>query len=1117
MGRIRIATPQGIATVDIEGDTPTQDELDRLRQLAPPEDPAVGFDYRVVADETPTETAVAEAETVEEPDGEVKDTLLRYMTGRMDTDEEKQNLLNQLLGEGASRRLSEDTFVIDQEKVAPEVREKYGLADSGTIYLDKPGFTGMDIIDFGGEAGPSVAAAIGASIAVTGVGFIHGMAIVGGAAALAKAADESIEWAQGLNRQSAGEVAASIATEGILNAVFEGAGRIVAKGIGRLIKGPGPQISAQRIDALVETGMSTRRARTVAREEALAQYRRMVAAGARPTVQAAAGKSLAARALAVNEKIMPNPRVGEENVRFVEQMLKAVDDGVITQEEALERLFTNNKALANLISQNLADPDKAFKLSKQHLDDVVKKELDRFEAIFVPSTKLPEEYSESARLVSSLFKTESQNLYDLATRTMGAETKFSRKPITDALEELALDNPFVQYTGSLFNTLKHPDYAEMTIGQLQQLKAGLRLSAGDPELVAPAAQAGIGKLITSIDELLDGKFLELSRNLARGYKIERHPAGAVDTAGKAIGGRFHTVPLAPGEKESLRQGLGQWKEANIFYGEGQEQFNNVAVNNIIKQAKDRYFTSNLEVMRTTIDVGNAPKLQMYLDAITPTSNMAQRLVQSGATETVERVRALVDGDQFVAAQDLVFESGLSSVLPKIQGFMEKLPRNDVFRVMQKQAYLEELDNALYLSRAGTDPKMIRESVRNGLAKHWIDAKRLESQELGQFSPTRFADHFSKLGPKMQDTLFGTETAATMREAMDAFRLTAMDSQNAAKFFDTIPTMVNQPLREGIQALKEISEQAVSESSDAVLKAVRSGDITSPKALVAGLLDNPSSYKRLSSVIGDTELEKVGGVKDMVMNNLIHANIGKTPFNEAHIQSGAWGKALRDNIFSQNKNGALDTILGADVVKALDNIAEEAIRISDVAIKGFGGIAAAPAAIAMIALIATGQWIKAGVTAAGVVGLARMLRNKGVLKLLTSTKMRASEYNKALAAGAKLPSLARAREAGEITYALNRIGSIIASETALVTGAGVGLLDEMVGETTKGAESQARAIQQGRRPVSEPRRGLPPLPEGPSRELMQALGALRGIPGYSPVERQEVLRRVEQEKLMGLRN
>jgi hypothetical protein len=592
--------------------------------------------------------------------------------------------------------------------------------------------------------------------------------------------------------------------------------------------------------------------------------------------------------------------------------------------------------------------------------------------------------------------------------------------------------------------------------------------------------------------------------------MERHPAGAVDAAGKAIGGRFYAVLLGPGEKESLRQGLAQWKNANIFYGEGQEQFNNVAVNNIVKQAKDRYFTSNLEVMRTTVDVGNAPKLQMYLDAITPTSNMAQRLAQSGATETVERVRTLVDGDQFVAAQDLVLESGLSSVLPKIQGFMEELPRNDVFRIMQKKAYLEELDNALYLSRAGTDPRLIRDSIRNGLAKHWIDAKRLESQELGQFSPTQFADHFSKLGPKMQDTLFGTGNAVTMREAMDAFRLTAMDPQNAAKFFDTMPTMVNQPLREGLQSLKEISEQAVSESRDAVLKAVRSGEIADPRELVAELLKSPSSYKRLSSVIGDTELEKAGGVKDMVMNNLISGNIGKTPLNEANIQSGAWGKALKDNILSQNKTGALDIILGVDVVKALGSIADEAIKISDVPIKGFGGIAAAPAAIGMVALIATGQWITAGLAAASVIALSRALRNKGVLKLITSSKLRASEYNKALAAGAKLPTLAKAREAGEISYALNRIGSILASETALVTGAGVGLMGEVGDESAKIAQRTVRDIQQSRRPrTTQIPRTEPDRPAIIPREAWYgARPAPRGL---------DALRQVEQEKLMGLRN
>jgi hypothetical protein len=466
MGVVRIKVPQGIATVTIAGDVPTPEEMERVREHFSADAPSVSADdFRVVDDEDAAETVVAETETVEEPDGEVKDTLLRYMTGRMDTDEEKQNLLNQVLGEGASRRISEDTFVIDQAKVAPEIREKYGLADSGTIYLDKPGFTLSDIADFVGESGPSVAAAIGASIAVTGFGLIPGLAIVGGAAALAKAADESIEWAQGLNRQSAGEVAASIATEGVLNAVFEGGGRLVAKGIGRFIKGPGPQISAQRIDELVETGMSTRRARTVAREEALSQYRRMVAAGARPTVQAAAGKALAARALAVNEKIFPNPRVGEENVRFTRELLKDVDDGVITQEEALKELFVNNKEIANLISRNLADPDKAFALSKKHLDDVVKKELDRFEAIFVPSEKLPEEYSEAARLVSSLFKTESHNLYGLAKSTMGSEGTFSSAPIISELNTLASDNPFVQYTGSLFDKLRKQKMMDLELLQ----------------------------------------------------------------------------------------------------------------------------------------------------------------------------------------------------------------------------------------------------------------------------------------------------------------------------------------------------------------------------------------------------------------------------------------------------------------------------------------------------------------------------------------------------------------------------------------------------------------------------------------------------------------------------
>jgi hypothetical protein len=50
MGQITINTPQGPAIVDIAGDTISQDELNRLRELAPPTEGEV-FEYTVIKDD----------------------------------------------------------------------------------------------------------------------------------------------------------------------------------------------------------------------------------------------------------------------------------------------------------------------------------------------------------------------------------------------------------------------------------------------------------------------------------------------------------------------------------------------------------------------------------------------------------------------------------------------------------------------------------------------------------------------------------------------------------------------------------------------------------------------------------------------------------------------------------------------------------------------------------------------------------------------------------------------------------------------------------------------------------------------------------------------------------
>ena len=1110
MGQISIQTPQGIRHGTIAGDSPTDEEMEKIRNLFPAE-PGDEFEYKVVG----TPRLVEEVEEVEEedtaPTEEVKSNLLRYSVGRMDTPEEKENLLRQILGPDAVRQDEAGSFIIDQAKVAPELRQKYNLSASGEIYFDRPGFTWKDVVDFGGEAGPSTIAAIGTSLAATGFGWLPGALMVGGAAALAKAVDEGIEYSQGLNRQSAGDVATMIATEGALNATFEVGGRAFAYGVGRLLKGRGPEVSQDQVDKFIAAGMSKDKAFRAAREESLARMRSAVIAGARPTVEAAGGKSLAARAQSINEKIVPNKQVGRDNVGYINSVLKDLDAGVLSEEDALKLLADNDAFIGNTVKQALSDPDEALKLSRQHFDDIVSQSLSQYERIFVPGTKLPTQYVDNLELAATLFKTESNNLYDLSRVTLGDNANFSTKKITDTLARLQnpkTGNPFITYSGTLFKKLQDPQYANMNITQLQQLKNALRLSAGDPDLVAPAAQQGVKELIKSVDEVLEAEKIRLGMIASTGHDPK---------TGQKIGGRAYRQEVAPAELESIRYGLSQWDDANKFWAEGQEQFNNKAVNSIVEKARGKYFNSNLDVMNDVVEAGNVPKLKMYLDAVTPSSVLAQKLVQPGATEALERLQTLVGRGKFKEAEKLIDNSILKGVVPKIEGFIEDLPIGDVLRVSQREAYEKQIDKFLQLSIAGAKPQLIRDSVRNSLAKEWLETKSLQSQTTGQFDPTKFADEFSRLGEDMQNTLFGSETAASMRESMDAFRLVGLSAKDSDKLFEFIPNIGNQTLKQHVQGLKQITDKALDESNDAVLGAIKTGNIDNSSKLVAGLLKNPSSYNRLKGVVGETELEKVGGVKDMVMNNLVRSSLAQEGFSEATIQSGAWGKALKKNIVSQNKNGALDTILGKDIVNSLTRLSDDAVKVSDAPITGYSGIAGPLAALSILAAIGTLNIGAAVGALGGAFVIGRTLRSRPVLRMLTSSAVRSREYNQAIKAGADLPELGQVFKSDKTTYAINRLGSIASSELSLILGSGIlgEISEEGQRQTATYMQEGVKELQRRRRPAERPSSSItdPITLKDPLsyEQIIRSAVQSGNVPGSA-----DVLRRIEEEKLTGAR-
>ncbi len=613
------------------------------------------------------------------------------------------------MGQGTFERVAPDTFVVDQAQVSPEIRQKYGLGDTGKVYVDKPGFTWRDVVDFGGESGPVVAAAVGASLAVSGMAakILPAMLVVGSAAAGAKAIDEGIEWLQGLNKQSAGTVAANIAIEAPLNAAFEGFGRVIAAGIGRLFKGPGAEVSAARIAEIQQkSGVSSRQATKIAQEEANQSFATAVRAGAAPTIQAATGKSLAARVLAINEKIIPNPKVGRRNVQYIEKLVEDVQSGALKQEDALKLMKAEYDSIAASLNVKLNDPDQMFKVIQDHLDGVVKTELKAFEDAFVPAVGVPSQYVEGAKLAADLFRAESAAAYNMAQQQIGKQTLFDLKPITETIERLKAENRFVPYTGKLFDEIeKAANSGGLNLSDLVQLKQALRLSAGSPDLVASPAQAGIAQLVKSVDGVLDSTFTQLSSDLAKGYRVLRHPSGTFDDAGTNVSGRYYRDPLGPTENESIRQGLASWKKANAFYTEGQDVINNTAVNAIIKNSKDKFYNSNIDVVKQIVQPGNAPKLKMYLNAATPSPTGAAKLSRPGAVETIDQVKSLVSGanPNFEAAEQLIASSGLKDVLPTLNSWIGKLPADDVFRTMHVSQYLKELDSLSGLAKAGANP------------------------------------------------------------------------------------------------------------------------------------------------------------------------------------------------------------------------------------------------------------------------------------------------------------------------------------------------------------------------------------------------------------------------------
>mgnify|MGYP003137758021 FL=1 len=260
MGIIQVETPQGIVKVEIDGDEPTQQELQDIDaqffgsnvptrasvDLATASTEEIR-DYaraqRLAGINPETGGQITEDEYVskyKEPGVDYRTGLdsvggfSRFQFGRMDTDEEKSNYLKTVVGDEGFRVDALGRHILTQDG-----RTKLGLGEGRELAVDEEGFSFNDVKEFAGATALPIIAATGTAIAASGVGFIPGTLLVGAAAAGGKILDEGIEAAEGLQMQSPTDIARDAAWEGGFAVLGEGVGRGISKLFGRIIKGPG--------------------------------------------------------------------------------------------------------------------------------------------------------------------------------------------------------------------------------------------------------------------------------------------------------------------------------------------------------------------------------------------------------------------------------------------------------------------------------------------------------------------------------------------------------------------------------------------------------------------------------------------------------------------------------------------------------------------------------------------------------------------------------------------------------------------------------------------------------------------------------------------------------------
>ncbi len=960
MGSIIVETANGSVQVDIAGDAPTPEEQEAIiAQFSPTQPTQTELDFasasldeirdyarakRLAGMDPVSGEQLTEDEYIskyKEPGVDYRTGLdsvagfSRFQFGRMDTGEEKSNYLKTVVGDEGFRVDALGRHILTQDG-----RTKLGLGEGRELAVDEEGFSFNDVKEFAGATALPIIAGTGAAIAASGVGFVPGMLIVGAATAGGKLLDEGIEAAEGLQMQSAGDIARDTAMEGVFGAFGEGIGRGVSKLFGRIIKGPGGE----------------------ANEALRAQAREVINKGYRPTIAGAtdeAFRPVLNRLQAVYEGVFPNQKAATQNLEQVIADLRTLG---VADDAAINNL---DEVVKNDINKFYRGADQTLADAQKTMDDAVRGEISAIMRNLKDGKSIPKNLDDMIRMRKRVFDEDVDRLYTAVNDKLRGQKIIPTAGIKAELERLTTDSiADIGATRFAAQVRGLGDYA--TAQDLSRIRTGLLDASRNPALLNDVNVGALGSLKASVNQAFTDAEITLAQMSTQGLET-----GVARAGDKIIRPEGFEMNLSTADASDA---LNLLSRTNNFYRDSIGRFDNIVVQDIIKQAKSGQMNMKF-VFDKIIQEDNPEAFDQLMKAIRGAPTGKALGAESGIVDLAEGTRILktrMIGNRTV-------EQALKDVAD--------LPPNNRTRMMVEKTARDIEAEAAELARIRGNGAEMAEEVRQGLSKMYVEQQVKRSLVVdpatGQevIDPIKLVANIRQKGTTV-DKMLGKD----LKDVNDILTVLERGKANLA------PSVVNQlrskPLGQALRDLQAAEARRAALDKDVIINTLRS--TSDPEVIAQTVFKTPSSIKQAQRFLPE---ETMNSVRDASMGRILK-QIGATVDEAGEIRmtddfieafkSGRLGGKFQSVLRSYGPE-TINAMFGRNAFESLNTMAENMVRASNASIAGKGGLAAPNIALGLGVVSLITNPLATLPTAAAFKVMSVALRDPRVLRMMMASR------------------------------------------------------------------------------------------------------------------------------------